>query len=152
MGVKERVPRGEKQALGREEWRYFASNRSLDVDFILSACNSGAGRPLSKLLRKGNWRLRAGISQPPVTALISTNKTLPPQNKPSCYGWLSLNEFSLVFLLSSPPFSGPKESCTFHRKIKPKSHESGSYAMLQKDIQTTVVTLTCLGPRAPGRG
>lgn len=78
MGVKERVPRGKKQALGRKEWRYFASNRSPDVDFILSACNSGAGRPLSKLLRKGNWRLRAGISQPPVTALITTNKTLPP--------------------------------------------------------------------------
>lgn len=45
MGVKERVPRGEKQALGREEWRYFVSNINLDVDFILSACNSGAGGP-----------------------------------------------------------------------------------------------------------
>lgn len=32
MGVKERAPRGEKQALGREEWRYFVSNVSLDVD------------------------------------------------------------------------------------------------------------------------
>lgn len=45
MGVKERVPRGEKQALGRKEWRHFVSNISLDVDFILSACNSGAGGP-----------------------------------------------------------------------------------------------------------
>lgn len=45
MGVKERVPRGEKQALGREEWRYFVSNISLDVDFILSVCNSGAAGP-----------------------------------------------------------------------------------------------------------
>lgn len=101
MGVKERVPRGGKQALGREEWRYLVSNRSPDVDFILSACNSGAGRPLSKLLRKGNWRLRTGISQPPVMAIISTNKILPPQNKPSSYRWPSLKEFSLVFLLSS---------------------------------------------------
>lgn len=50
------------------------------------------------------------------------------------------------------PSPGPMESCTFHRKIKPQSHESGSVAMLQKDAQTTVVPVTRLGPRAPARG
>lgn len=88
---------------------------------------------------------------------ISTNKTLHPQNRLSPYGWLSSKEFSSVFFhffvfvfVFSPPFSSPTESHTFHRKIKPRSHESGSFTILRKDKLSTVLMTTCLCSRAPG--